>query len=74
MGEVHRLAKVAAPGNEPDAAFEWLERAYAQHDGGLPLTNQDPLLKSLHNDPRYAAFLDKIHLPNLTHGARVDSD
>ena len=26
-------------------------------------TKVDPLLKSLHNDPRYAAFLKKLNLP-----------
>jgi hypothetical protein len=26
-------------------------------------TNVEPLLNSLHKDPRYAAFLKKIHLP-----------
>ena len=57
------VAKVYAFRNQPDEAFEWLDRAYAQRDGGLPLTNEEPLLKSLHNDPRYTAFLKKIHLP-----------
>jgi len=46
-----------------DKAFEWLDRAYAQRDGGLIFTKVDPLLKSLHNDPRYAAFLKKLNLP-----------
>ena len=27
-------------------------------------TNVDPLLKNLHNDPRFAAFLKKIRLPD----------
>src|SRR5258708_6097625 len=58
-----QIAEVYAFRNQPDKAFEWLERAYAQHDGGLPFTNVDPLLKSLHSDPRYAAFLKKIRLP-----------
>ncbi len=58
-----QIAEVYAFRNQPDEAFEWLERAYAQRDGDLPVTNIDPLLKSLHNDPRYAAFLKKIHLP-----------
>jgi len=57
------IAEVYAFRNQPDKAFEWLERAYAQHDGGLPFTNVDPLLKSLHSDPRYAAFLKKLKLP-----------
>jgi TolB-like protein/DNA-binding winged helix-turn-helix (wHTH) protein len=59
----YQIAEVYAFRNEPIEAFEWLERAYAQHDGGLVLTKVDPLLKSLHNDPRYAAFLKKLNLP-----------
>jgi hypothetical protein len=46
-----------------DRAFEWLERAYAQRDGGLAQLKGDPLLKSLERDPRYAAFLKKMRLP-----------
>jgi len=44
--------------------FEWLDRAYAQRDGGLGETKVNPLLMSLHNDPRYAAFLKELNLPN----------
>jgi TolB-like protein/DNA-binding winged helix-turn-helix (wHTH) protein len=58
-----QIAQVYAFRNQSDRAFEWLERAYAQRDGGLVETKVNPLLKSLHNDPRYAAFLKKIHLP-----------
>jgi tetratricopeptide (TPR) repeat protein len=58
-----QIAQVYAFRNQPDEAFEWLDRAYAQRDGGLIATKVDPLLKSLHNDPRYAAFLKKLNLP-----------
>jgi TolB-like protein/DNA-binding winged helix-turn-helix (wHTH) protein/lipopolysaccharide biosynthesis regulator YciM len=58
-----QIAEVYAFRNQPDEAFEWLDRAYAQRDGGLIFTKVDPLLKSLHNDPRYAAFLKKLNLP-----------
>ena len=34
-----------------------------KRDDGLVETKADPLLKSLHNDPRYAAFLNKLNLP-----------
>jgi len=61
--EAYGIAEVYAFRNQPDEAFEWLERAYAQRDGGLPVINIDPLLKGLHRDPRYAAFLKKIHMP-----------
>jgi TolB-like protein/DNA-binding winged helix-turn-helix (wHTH) protein/cytochrome c-type biogenesis protein CcmH/NrfG len=57
------IATVYALRNQRDEAFKWLDRAYAQHDGGLILIKIDPLLKNLHGDPRYTAFLNKIHLP-----------
>jgi hypothetical protein len=44
-------------------AFESLNRAYAQRDGGLVDIKVDPLLRSLHGGPRYAAFLEKMRLP-----------
>jgi tetratricopeptide (TPR) repeat protein len=58
-----QIAQVYAFRKQPNEAFEWLDRAYAQRDGGLVETKVNPLLKSLHGDPRYAAFLKKIHLP-----------
>lgn len=58
------IATVYAFRNQRDEAFEWLDRAYAQRDGGLDLTNLEPMLKNLHGDPRYSAFLKKVHLPN----------
>ena len=60
----YQIAEVYAFRNQPDEAFEWLDRAYAQRDSGLVGTKMDPLLKSLHKDPRYAAFLKKLNLPN----------
>jgi TolB-like protein/DNA-binding winged helix-turn-helix (wHTH) protein len=59
-----QVAEVYAFRNQSDEAFEWLDRAYAQGDSGLIGTKVDPLLKSLHNDPRYAALLKKLNLPN----------
>jgi hypothetical protein len=44
-------------------AFEWLNRAYAQRDGGLVDIKVDPLLKSLHGDLRYAAGLTPFYVP-----------
>jgi TolB-like protein/Tfp pilus assembly protein PilF/predicted Ser/Thr protein kinase len=58
-----QVAEVHAFRGEKDKAFEWLERAYAQRDGGLTQMKGDPLLKSLESDPRYAAFLKKMRLP-----------
>jgi len=58
-----QIAEVYAFRGEADRAFEWLELAYAERDGGLVQMKGDPLLKSLERDPRYAAFLRKMHLP-----------
>src|SRR5882724_13240488 len=60
----YQIALVYAFRNQSDKAFEWLDRAYSQRDGGLTETKVDPLLKSLHNDPRFAALLKKLNLPN----------
>jgi len=57
------IATVYALRNQRDEAFKWLDRAYAQHDGGLIYLKIDPLLKNLHSDPRYTAFLKKLNLP-----------
>ena len=58
-----QIAEVYAFRGESDRAFEWLERAYTQRDGGLSEMKGDPLLKNIEHDPRYAAFLKKMKLP-----------
>jgi hypothetical protein len=63
-GSAYQIAETCAFRNQSDEAFEWLDRAYAQRDSGLIGTKVDPLLKSLHNDRRFAAFLKKLNVPN----------
>jgi tetratricopeptide (TPR) repeat protein len=58
------IAEIYAFRNQSDEAFEWLDRAYAKRDDGLIFTKVDPLLKSLHGDPRFAVFLKKLNFPN----------
>jgi eukaryotic-like serine/threonine-protein kinase len=58
-----QIAEAYAFRGEAARAFEWLERAYVQRDSGLSLIKDDPLLKNLEQDPRYAAFLRKMGLP-----------
>jgi TolB-like protein/DNA-binding winged helix-turn-helix (wHTH) protein len=57
------IAEIYAFRNQTDEAFEWLDRAYAQRDPSLMSTKINPLLKNLHNDPRFAALLKKLSLP-----------
>jgi TolB-like protein/tetratricopeptide (TPR) repeat protein len=59
----YQIAVVYAWRGDKDRAFAWLERAYAQHDGGLTLVKIDPLLRDLRGDARYSALLAKLKLP-----------
>ena len=45
-----------------DQAFEWLERAYAQHNPGLSQLKLQPALRSLYGDSRWPAFVKKVGL------------
>jgi TolB-like protein/DNA-binding winged helix-turn-helix (wHTH) protein len=63
-GSAYVIAEVYAFRNQSAEAFEWLDRANAQRDSGLIQTKTDPFLKSLHKDPRFAAFLKKLNVPN----------
>jgi TolB-like protein/tetratricopeptide (TPR) repeat protein len=58
----YQIAEAYAWFGEQDRAFDWLKRAYAQHDSGLVALNTDVLLRSLHGDRRYTALLGKMNL------------
>ncbi len=58
----YQVAEVHAARGEVDAAFEWLERAYAQRDGGMAEMKISRPLRSLHGDPRWRAVLEKVGL------------
>ena len=57
-----QIAEVHGARQEPDAAFEWLERAYVQRDSGLGESKPSPFFRSLHGDPRWGALLKKVGL------------
>jgi serine/threonine-protein kinase len=46
----------------PDAAFQWMERAMAVRDGNLVFALVDPLYDELRPDPRYDAILTRMGL------------
>ena len=54
------VAEAHAVRGEAASAFEWLERAYAERDGGLTEIIASPHLRSLHSDPRWDAFMRKM--------------
>ena len=58
-----QVAEIYAYRNEKDKAFEWLERAYKQRDGGCSDIIGDPLMRNIVKDSRYAAFMKKMKLP-----------
>jgi tetratricopeptide (TPR) repeat protein len=59
----YQVAQMYAFRGEADQAFWWLESAYKHHDAGLTIVKYDPLLRGVRGDPRFAAFLRKMHLP-----------
>jgi tetratricopeptide (TPR) repeat protein len=61
--QAFQIAQVYAWRGDRDRAFEWLERGYRQHDGGLAFLKCDPLLRNIRGDPRYATLLRKMNLP-----------
>ncbi|HEY2446694.1 MAG TPA: tetratricopeptide repeat protein [Rhizomicrobium sp.] len=68
-GFAYQIAGVHAWRGEKDAAFAWLDRAVAQHDSGVARMRGDPELDSLKDDPRYAALIEKLGLPDPSTGS-----
>jgi serine/threonine-protein kinase len=62
-GLAYQVAEVYAVRGEVDKAFEWLQIAFDNHDGGMPSLLVDPLLHVLRDDPRYKDLLVKVGLP-----------
>ncbi len=56
------IAALYASSGDNDAAFEWLETAFQQRDGGLSYILNNIRLRNLESDPRYPVFLEKLGL------------
>src|SRR2546429_2514429 len=54
---------------EPDKMVEWLDRAYTERDSGLTQLLVTPFILTYKNDPRFAAFCQKLKLPVPTTAA-----
>jgi tetratricopeptide (TPR) repeat protein len=61
------LALLHAGLDERDQVFEWLERAYREHDLLLPFTLIDPHLAPIRTDPRFADLVRRVGLPEIAH-------
>ena len=55
-----QIAAVYALRKEPEKMFEWLEHAWATHDGGVTEMLSNPFLRAYKDDPRFIAFAQKI--------------
>ena len=58
-----QIAAVYGLRKEPDKMFEWLDRAYTARDSGLTQLLVTPFILTHKNDPRFAAFCQKLKLP-----------
>jgi tetratricopeptide (TPR) repeat protein len=58
------IAAVYAYRGEIDAAFQWLDRGYQQHNYRMSDVKADPLLRNLRGDPRFEALLSRMGLDN----------
>jgi len=56
------LAEGYAALGDKTEAFRWLERGFVERDPGMPQLRTDPLLGSLHDDPRWEQILERIGL------------
>jgi TolB-like protein/DNA-binding winged helix-turn-helix (wHTH) protein/tetratricopeptide (TPR) repeat protein len=59
----YEIAQAYGHRRELDAAFTWLERAFASRDSHLLWIKINYALRPVHADPRYAALLKRMGLP-----------
>ena len=65
-GSAYQIAEVYGLRKDPDSMFTWLDRAWDTRDGGIVFLLDDAFLLRYRNDPRYAAFAQKVGLPTTT--------
>jgi len=57
-----QIAAVHAWWGDADRAFQWLERAVDQNDGGLVALRMEPLLTRIQGDARFGALVARVGL------------
>ena len=58
------LSLVYAQMGDVDAAFQWLEKAYNDHEVEMYWIKVEPPFDPIRSDPRFKAMLDKVGFPN----------
>jgi serine/threonine-protein kinase len=63
QGFAYQIGEVYALRGDKDKAFEWLQVSFDDRDAGTLGLLVDPLLRSLHDDPRYKTLIAKMNFP-----------
>ena len=63
-----QIAEVHAVRHEPDAAFDWLERACSQRDAGIAEMKTSSRLRVLRADSRWTELLRRLGLESKANG------
>lgn len=59
----YSIAGIYAALGQSEPAFEWLNKAYEQHDLQLVSLKVDPTLDGVRSDPRFADLVRRVGLP-----------
>jgi len=60
----YSVALVHAGLGDRDQALAWLDKAYDERSDYMPYLKLEPMLDSLRSDPRFAALVRRVGLPN----------
>jgi TolB-like protein/thioredoxin-like negative regulator of GroEL/predicted Ser/Thr protein kinase len=58
----YAIAQIYARLDQKDQAFDWLKRAYEEHDSGIASLKVDPVFDSLRSDPRFQDLIRRLGL------------
>jgi serine/threonine protein kinase/tetratricopeptide (TPR) repeat protein len=61
--DAYEIALIHAYRGEAEVAFGWLRRCVQTHNSKIVLIKTEPLLRTLHGDPRFQTLLVKLKLP-----------
>ena len=58
----YAIAQIYARLGQKDQAFDWLKRAYEEHDSGIASLKVDPVFDSFRSDPRFQDLIRRLGL------------
>jgi tetratricopeptide (TPR) repeat protein len=58
----YAIAQIHARLDQKDQAFDWLERAYEEHDSRIASLKADPVFDSFRSDPRFQGLIRRLGL------------